>query len=54
MNSITDYISIFPHRQPAWFKLLADNRNVEVNILATRFLKGELTQSRCPHFKVNP
>ncbi len=54
LNSINDYISIFPHRQPDWFKFLAENRNVDVNILAVRFLKCELTQSRCSHFKVNP
>jgi hypothetical protein len=54
MNSITDYISVFPHRQSAWFKFLADHRNIEVNILAVRFLKRELIQSRCSHFRVNP
>jgi hypothetical protein len=54
MDSITEYLSKFPHRTKHWFSLLAHNSQTNKNVLAARFLKAELIQSRCPYFKVNP
>jgi hypothetical protein len=54
MNHINEYLAKLPHRTKHWFKLLASNVAIDKNILAERFLKAELIQSRCPHFKVNP
>jgi hypothetical protein len=48
------YLSLNPHRQQAYFRFLANNKQGTRSQLACRFLRGEFIQSKCSSFAVVP